>query len=122
MNAADLDRLARRVARRLDRGGLSPHQERRLSEARGRALDRFADGRDWRRWWQRLAVPALPAALAAVLLAVLLLPDAGNDLPPQSVAEAQPFRLDYGLLVDDLPIDAYLDEGFRQWLDTRADS
>ena len=122
MNAAQSDRLAHRIARRLDRGGLSPHQARRLSEARARALDGLFAGGRWRRLLDRLAMPAVPAALAAVLLAVLLVAGTPEHAPPQTVAEAQPFRLDYGLLVDDLPVDAYLDEGFRQWLDTRADS
>ena len=122
MNAAQSERLAHRIARRLDRGGLSPHQARRLSEARSRALDGFFAGGRWRRLRDRLAVPAVPAALAAIVLAVLLLPDTAERATPQAVAVVQPFRLDYGLLVDDLPIDADLDEGFRQWLDTRADS
>ncbi|MCB1908904.1 MAG: DUF3619 family protein [Rhodocyclaceae bacterium] len=123
MSAADLDRLAHRLGRQLGRGGLSPYQARRLAEARERALNMVAGG-----YWRRLvgwsAAPALPLALVATLLVVVVagLVPGTDDQASQEVAEVQPFTVDYGLLVDDLPIDAYLDEGFRQWLATRADS
>jgi len=119
MNASEQDRLARRIARRLDFGGLALDQRRRLAGARAAALS-LAEGRG-RPWWRlsgRTAAPLAGAVVATLLVAAVLLHR--EWLPP---VESTPTRdVDYALLVDDLPIDAYLDEGFSEWLARRSES
>jgi len=117
MNAVDEDRLARRIARRLDLGGVTDAQGHRLASARAKALARAA-GERWRWLPARGMVPLLGAAVAVMLVTALLLHQ--ELLPP--VESPPPSDVDYALLVDDLPIDAYLDEGFMQWLAQRSES
>ncbi len=117
MNAADEDRLARRIARRLDFGGATEAQRRRLASARAAALA-LAAGKPWRRVPARGAAALVGAAVAVLVVTALLLHH--ELLPP--VESPPPRDVDYALLVDDLPIDAYLDEGFSQWLAQRSES
>lgn len=59
-------------------------------------------------WWRT----AKPAAAAVLLLAVLFAGDYVNTARTQAVQG----EVETALLADDLPIDAYLDQGFRAWL------
>lgn len=64
-------------------------------------------------WWHA----AKPAAAAVLVLAVLFAGDYVNTARTQTVQG----EVETALLADDLPIDAYLDQGFRAWLQ-QADS
>jgi len=61
-------------------------------------------------------------SLRLVLPLILLVASAGtlyNWQQKQLAAEVE--EIDVQLLTDDLPIDAYLDRGFQNWLKTRAE-
>ncbi len=96
----------------------------RLRAAREQALavqrrpGRFA--RLASREWLRLMFPPVvrSAAAIAVVLAVLLVGDYWTTL--SRVAAMQ--DVDMALLADDLPIDAYLDSEFREWLQRDSQS
>ncbi|MBT0960401.1 DUF3619 family protein [Denitromonas iodatirespirans] len=61
-----------------------------------------------RSWW-----PALKPAMAAALVLVVLF---GGDYVNTLRTQAMQGEVETALLADDLPIDAYLDQGFRAWL------
>jgi len=63
--------------------------------------------------WQVGARVLLPAAVLIVAVAGIY-----NWQEKQRLAEV--VEIDSQLLTDDLPIDAYLDRGFENWLKTRA--
>jgi hypothetical protein len=63
--------------------------------------------------WQVGARVLLPAAVLIVAVAGIY-----NWQEKQRLAEI--VEIDSQLLTDDLPIDAYLDRGFENWLKTRA--
>ena len=117
------DPLSRRLARTLDLRDVTPRQAQRLAAARRRAVALGGRGG----WLQRgpgllaaYAGPALRTALSVVLVSGLMF--AGLYSPDEPTP--QPLRyVDGALLVDDLPIDAYLDDGFRAWVaDTSSNS
>jgi hypothetical protein len=106
-------------------GGFRPEHAERLFAARQRALERqrlepvtglvWADdllGRlgGWSGVSLRLVAPL--AALAIALAAVY------TWQQNQRVAEFE--EIDAQLLTDELPIDAYLDRGFQNWLNQRS--
>lgn len=118
------DEFGRRVARRLDASldRIEPAVSGRLAAARQAALERSRDaapvhglaagwpgggarlgglprGVGLRRYW-------LPAAVLAAGMAALV---AWNTLNA-------PLDEDAGLLADELPLNAYLDKGFDEWL------
>ncbi|MCB1939178.1 MAG: DUF3619 family protein [Rhodocyclaceae bacterium] len=69
-----------------------------------------------RRW---ALLPALrPALTAALVLAVFLAGDYVNS----ERTLARQGEVETALLADDLPIDAYLDQGFRAWLQSDSRS
>ena len=110
------DPLASRLARTLDLGDVSPAQAARLVAARRRALELAGRGGLVMRSGGLLAAYARPVLSGAVSMAlvgaVLLASLDFGDAPG-----AGEFHLvDGALLVDDLPIDAYLDDGFRAWI------
>ena len=114
--------LSRRLARVLDQGVLGSYELERLRLARQRALERAAAAGPATRlvaWLDLHAAPLLRSGLSvALVLAVAL---AGDYLGlEQARSEAQ--RVDGALLVDDLPINAYLDEGFRAWIAAGSES
>jgi len=74
----------------------------------------FGTGEGWSGiGWQIGARVLLPAAVLIVAVAGIY-----NWQEKQRLAEI--VELDSQLLTDDLPIDAYLDRGFENWLKKRA--
>jgi Protein of unknown function (DUF3619) len=117
-----------RVRQVLNRGlvGVDSETAQRLKAARELALSRQrrepAPALAWAdhvlgggvRGWPGLAL------YAVVSLAILLAGAAGiyNWQQSQRIAELE--EIDSQLLTDDLPIDAYLDRGFQNWLKRRS--
>lgn len=117
------DELGRRIAGLLDDSadGVGPAQRERLRAARKLALDRHHETRS------RALVPNLATGIGNITdrpvfgiqylipMAALVLGLAGvaymHYTPPNDIAD-----IDAGLLTDDLPINAYLDQGFDSWL------
>ena len=117
------DELGRRIARLLDDGAdaVGPAQRERLRAARKLALDRHQETRS------RSLVPSLATGIGNITerpvfgiqylipMAALILGLAGvaymHYTPTNEIAD-----IDAGLLTDDLPINAYLDQGFDSWL------
>jgi hypothetical protein len=122
MNAGERE-LAQKIVRELDRGTreLDRTTLLRLSAAREQALDLYRQAPA-----SQLAVAGIHAAdfgrhgsgLRYVLpLAVLLLGLAGIVYWQGSNGmDGEVADIDARLLTDDLPIDAYLDQGFDSWL------
>jgi hypothetical protein len=116
--------FANKVRQALDQGARSIHPmaAERLRAARERALaGRRAARVPALAWadnvlgsfgglWLRLVLPAL-----FVLLSVAAIYTWQQN---QRLAEIE--EIDAELLTDDLPIDAYLDRGFQEWLKKRA--
>jgi hypothetical protein len=126
MNQPD-DVLASKVVGYLTEGArnLDPATSERLLAARKSALSHY-QGEAAPAWSRAWAVQALGrvtdhrltgvaplliagAALVAVLIGVTYWQNAGN--PANELAD-----VDFGLLTDELPINAYLDRGFDSWL------
>jgi len=124
--------FGRKIARNLDGGlGLTAEAAARLEAARARAIAsqrrsepslalEIVDGITW-----RLAGPSnwitqvlLPAALLIGGLIGLHHWQASQD---NALAAAEAADLDTRLLKGDLPIDAYLDNGFQTWLKRSSD-
>ena len=118
------DELALRIARLLDEGseGLTPGQRERLIQARRLAVSRL----------QVEAQPALAPALAGrfshfteqsvmgvrylIPFAALLLGLLGVVYVNTTTVLSEIVDIDAGLLTDELPLNAYLDQGFDSWL------
>ncbi len=122
--------FARRIRHVLDQGiQLDDATAEKLHAARELALSRqrpepapvlawadnvLGDGEGWAGiGWQVGARVLLPAAVLIVAVAGIY-----NWQEKQRLAEI--VELDSQLLTDDLPIDAYLDRGFENWLKKRA--
>ena len=117
------DELGRRIAGLLDDGadGVGPAQRERLRAARKLALEKHHESR------ARALVPSLATGIGnlterrvfgiqyLIPMAALVLGLAGvaymHYTPTNEIAD-----IDAGLLTDDLPINAYLDQGFDSWL------
>jgi hypothetical protein len=117
------DELGRRIASLLDDSAdaVGPAQRERLRAARKLALDRHFEQR--KRTW----APAFATGIGSLTerpvfgiqylipMAALVLGLAGvaymHYTPSSDIAD-----IDAGLLTDDLPINAYLDQGFDSWL------
>ena len=117
------EELARRIAKLLDESAdkVGPAQRERLSAARRQALaaHRHPTARAWVPVWAtplsrftdrrltdvRYLLPV--AALVLGLMGVAYM----HASPPSEIAD-----IDAGLLTDELPINAYLDQGFDSWL------
>lgn len=97
---------------------------RRLRAARERALDVQRQPS----WLSRLSFAGglqfsfpQPARSAAAMVAVLVMVVAADYRATWTrVAKLQ--EVDTALLIDDLPIDAYLDTGFKEWLARESQS
>lgn len=123
MNEDRLDEreFARRIAFRLSVGArdLDERVAERLHAARMTALSAQRPMQGVRPFarlrltLQNTFAPALrPAALAVAILALVLVGDQWSML--SRVDSLQ--DVDMALLIDDLPIDAYLDAEFREWV------
>jgi hypothetical protein len=104
---------------------LDPTKRDRLRAARERALERQRPERvPALRWadnvlgsfdgWRGLSARVL------LPLAVLVLAVSGIYTWQEKRRVAELVEIDSQLLTDDLPIDAYLDRGFQNWLKSRA--
>ncbi len=118
------DELARRIVELLDQSAenLGSDKRERLIKARHLALSRYqaAPARAWAPVWAgnfsrftehralgvRYLLPL--AALVLGLLGVVYMHSGGTS---SDIAD-----IDAGLLTDELPINAYLDQGFDSWL------
>ena len=122
----DQARFARKLASHLDRGaaGLRPGTLYRLQQARGRALAGVARAEATA---NELAVAGAGSGRRATLRSggpvrwlgiALLLGMVGFGYQQwNAVQQVREFEeLDLHLLASDLPIDAYLDRGFQNWL------
>jgi Protein of unknown function (DUF3619) len=117
------EELARRIAKLLDESAdqVGPAQRERLSAARRQALAAYRQptARAWVPAWatsrsqftdRRLTDVRYLLPVAALILGLLGIAymHAG---PTSEIAD-----IDAGLLTDELPINAYLDQGFDSWL------
>lgn len=115
------DDLARRIVDRLDQNlsELPPDIVGRLARARERALQvrprprtwqvRFSDWVASHRMMFKVALPAL-----------FLLVGAGAVYLLQSTSTEDPFDVETALMADELPLHAYTDPGFDEWLKTTS--
>src|SRR2546422_5541836 len=117
--------FASRIRHLLDQGKLDTATTEKLRRARKLALSRqrpepapvlawadnvFGNGWGWAGLSARVLLPA-----AALIVAI-----AGIYSWQEKQRLAEIVELDSQLLTDDLPIDAYLDRGFQNWLKKRA--
>ena len=124
MNEHQQHQFGNRVRHILNSGSLAPQLERRLQAARELALSRqrperapalaWADNLLGRSggWTTGVVYTVLSLALLAGSAAGIY-----NWQLSQRIAELE--EIDAQLLTDDLPIDAYLDRGFQNWLKKR---
>lgn len=111
------DDLARRIVDRLDQhlSELPADVVGRLDGARQRALRTRPTGRRWSvRVGDWLASHRLMVRVA--LPALFLLLTVGAIVLLQTEATPDPFDVETALLADELPIHAYTDPGFDEWL------
>jgi hypothetical protein len=113
--------FGKKVRQILNSGPLGTQVERRLQAAREAALSRQRPERSPALAWAdnvrgRFGGWTALALYAVLSLAVLVAGAAGiyNWQQNQRIAELE--EIDSQLLTDDLPIDAYLDRGFQNWL------
>ena len=121
----DHDEVGRRIARLLDEStdALAPEQRERLSAARKLALSRMggkpAPSPAWVPAWagavSRYTERRVFGVQYLIPMAALVLGLAGVAYMHTGTA-SDIADIDAGLLTDDLPINAYLDQGFDSWL------
>ena len=117
--------FASRIRQILNQGSVDARIAQRLQAARELALSRqrpeaqpvvrwadnaFGTGWSWGGLSARVLLPVVVLAVAAV----------GIYRWQESQRLAEVVEIDSQLLTDDLPIDAYLDRGFQNWLKKRA--
>jgi hypothetical protein len=119
----DQDELAKRIAKLLDESsdGIGQAQRERLMAARQLALSRHheAAAPAWVPAWagnvSRFTERRVMGVQYLIPIAALVLGLAGvaylHTAPTPDIAD-----IDAGLLTDELPINAYLDQGFDSWL------
>jgi hypothetical protein len=118
------DELGRRIATLLDDSAdaVGPAQRERLRAARNLALARHHEQREraWVPSWVTAGIGGVTERRVfgvqyLIPMAALVLGLAGvaymHYTPPNDIAD-----IDAGLLTDDLPINAYLDQEFASWL------
>ena len=118
------DELAARIAKLLDEGteGLGADKRERLSQARRLALSRQQGRRApalvpaWAGPFSRFTEQSVLGVRYLVPLAALILGLIGVVYVNTSGVASEIADIDAGLLTDDLPISAYLDQGFDSWL------
>jgi len=120
------DELGRKIAGRLDEGlgTLPPRVVRRLALARAQALARYSDvgqgspraGRDGHA--ERTPFPVSPRLLAPVfgLVLALIVMFYWQESQRLETNYADNADIDAQMLTDELPVTAYLDQGFEIWL------
>jgi hypothetical protein len=118
--------FARKVRRALDTSAdaIAPHRLQRLQDARVRALavqrqpapeSGFARvGRSAARFMDANALSRVWLPLGALAIGVAILAQWHEMQPQLTVDEAE--EIDSALLTSELPINAYLDQGFDAWL------
>jgi hypothetical protein len=118
------DELALRIAKLLDEGaeGLGAEKRERLAAARQLALARHR-GRTapalvpaWAGPFSRFTEQSVLGVRYLVPLAALILGLIGVVYVNTSNVASDIADIDAGLLTDELPISAYLDQGFDSWL------
>ncbi|MDB5862461.1 MAG: hypothetical protein JWO70_267 [Betaproteobacteria bacterium] len=119
----DQDELARRIAKLLDESadGIGQPQRERLIAARKLALSKHHEttALAWVPAWagniSRFTERPVMGVQYLIPIAALVLGLAGvaymHSAPSSDIAD-----IDAGLLTDELPINAYLDQGFDSWL------
>ena len=117
--------FGKKVRQILNSGSLGTQVERRLQAARERALSRQRPERAPALAWAdnvlgRFSGWTTGALYAALSLALLAGGAAGIYSWQQTQRIAELEEIDSQLLTDDLPIDAYLDRGFQNWLKKRS--
>ena len=118
------DELARRIARLLDEGagGLTPAQSERLARARKLALSRQQAPTEPVRApvfagpFSRFTEQSMLGVRYVIPLTALLLGLIGVVYVHTGGVASEIANIDAGLLTDELPISAYLDQGFDSWL------
>ena len=125
MNEHQQHQFGNRVRHILNSGSLAPQLERRLQAARELALSRQRPERARALAWADNVLGRSGGWTTGVVYTVLSLAllagsAAGiyNWQLSQRIAELE--EIDAQLLTDDLPIDAYLDRGFQNWLKKRT--
>jgi hypothetical protein len=115
--------FGKKVRQILNSGLLGQDVEARLNAAREQALARQRTARSpawaWAAYGASGGWPAL-ALYAVVSITVLAAGALGVYSWQQSQRIAELEEIDSQLLTDDLPIDAYLDRGFQNWLKKRS--
>jgi hypothetical protein len=124
MNEHQEHQFGNRVRQVLNGGRLDAQLERRLQAARELALSRQRPERAPALIWAdnllgRFGGWTTGVLYAALSLALLAGGAAGIYSWQQSQRIAELEEIDSQLLTDDLPIDAYLDRGFQNWLKKR---
>lgn len=111
----------RRVAVRLSESArsLPPHTLERLAQLRAEALAASARTPRLASGLGRLSLPGLGPVL---MMVVVILVAVSGEVMGHRQAFADHVVVDTALLTDDLPIDAYLDPGFRAWLQRDSNS
>jgi hypothetical protein len=126
MNEREEMQFGNRVRQVLNQGtSVRPNIAKRLEHARERALERQRPERATALAWADNVVGRVGGwggfALRVLLpLAMLLASAAAIYTWQQNQRDAELEEIDTQLLSDDLPIDAYLDRGFQNWLKKRA--
>ena len=124
-NAMNEQQFGKKVRHLLNSGSLGTQVERRLLAAREAALAHQRSERVPALAWAGNVLGRFGGWTTGALYAVLslaLLAGGGTGIyswqQSQRIAELE--EIDSQLLTDDLPIDAYLDRGFQNWLKKRS--
>jgi hypothetical protein len=118
------DELAARIARLLDEGSdeLTPAQRDRLGQARRLAVARLQAQAQpalvpaWAGPFSRFTEQSVLGVRYLVPFAALLLGLLGVVYVNTTTVSSEMADIDAGLLTDELPLNAYLDQGFDSWL------
>jgi hypothetical protein len=120
------DELGARISRLLDEGaeGLAPESRERLAAARRQALARHQEvttrAPAWMPEWagslSRFTEQSVLGVRYVIPFAALVLGLMGVVYMHSGTVSSEIADIDAGLLTDDLPINAYLDQGFDSWL------
>ncbi len=118
------DELAVRIARLLDEssGELTPAQRERLAQARALAVSRAQAQAQpvlapaWAGPFSRFTEQSVQGVRYLIPFAALLLGLLGVVYVNTGTVSSEMAEIDAGLLTDELPINAYLDQGFDSWL------